>query len=274
MNKIFNLHFTDFCNYACKFCYAKKEKKILSLGQVKIVVDNIADYFSAKSITDGRINIAGGEPTTCAYLQEIIDYINEKKITASIITNGSLLTEAFIKANRNKLSMIGISIDSINEETNLKLGRCQETKIFDYEKLCKICRCIKQNGIILKINIVVSKMNIDEDITKLIDDVKPDRFKILQMLPTTPFAAQNCVTDEEFDAYLEKYRGYDIVHEKRKNIKKAYMIVDSMGYLSTENQHNDFRFNVLSQRIADVIDKIDFDFENEAMRYEKNAKNI
>lgn len=269
MNKIFNLHFTDFCNYKCKFCYAKKEQKILSLEQIKIIVDNISDYLKINNIKDGRINIAGGEPTTCSYLQEIIDYINSKSITASLITNGSLLSEEFIRINKRKLSMIGISIDSVNEETNLKLGRCQGKKVFDYVKLCSICRYIKQNGIVLKINIVVSKINLDEDIKQLLDDVKPDRFKILQMLPTTPFASKNCVTDEEFEAYLKKYKDYNFVHEKQENIQKAYMIIDSLGYLSTENQHRDLRFNIMKERIVDVIDKIDFNFENESMRYVK-----
>ena len=60
---------------------------------------------------------------------------------------------------------------------------------------------------------------------------------------------------------------YNSVNEKRKNITKAYMIIDSMGYISTENQHADFRFNALTERISDVIEKIDFNFENESLRY-------
>lgn len=267
MNKIFNLHFTDFCNYNCQFCYAKKEKKILSLEQIQTVVDNISDYFSHLNIADGRINIAGGEPTTCSYLQEIIDYITSKNIRASLITNGSLLTKEFVRVNKGKLSMIGISIDSIRRETNIALGRCSGKKPLDYNQLCAICKCIKENGIPLKINIVVSRINQNEDIKKLLDDVKPDRFKILQMLPTTPFSEQNIISDEEFNSYIQKYKVYSLVKENRTNIQKAYMIIDSMGYLSTENQHSDFRFSALKDKLTDVIDKIDFNAENERMRY-------
>lgn len=268
MNKIFNLHFTDFCNYSCKFCYAKKEQKILSLSQIKFIVDNISEYFQENSITDGRINIAGGEPMTCIYLQDIIDYIISKRIRASIITNGTLLTKEFIKNNRNKLSMIGISIDSINPETNIKLGRCSGNGILDYSTLCENCKLIKENGIKLKINIVVSKLNKNEDIRKFLVDVSPNRFKILQMLPTTPFAEKNCISENEFEEYLGKYKDFSYVKEKTENIKKAYLIIDSMGYISTENQHSDFRFNALHSRISEIIDKIDFNFANESMRYE------
>lgn len=267
MNKIFNLHFTDFCNYNCRFCYAKKEKKILSLRQIQIIVDNIAEYFSQMNIADGRINIAGGEPTTCSYLQEIIDYIISKNIQASLITNGSLLTQKFVQANKGKLSMIGISIDSISAETNMRLGRSSGKRTLDYNQLCTICKCIKEQCILLKINIVVSKINQNEDIKKLLDDVKPDRFKILQMLPTTPFSAQNVISDEEFNAYVQKYKAYVPVKESCANMQKAYMIIDSMGYLSTENQHSDFRFSVLNDRLADIIGSIDFNAENERMRY-------
>lgn len=267
MNKIFNLHFTDFCNYNCHFCYAKKERKILSLKQIQIIVDNIAEYFSKMNITDGRINIAGGEPTTCDYLQDIIDYIISRHIQASIITNGSLLTEKFVWANKGKLSMIGISIDSINAETNIKLGRCSGKKTFEYNQLCTICKCIKEQSIPLKINIVVSKINQNEDIKKLIDDVKPDRFKILQMLPTTSFSAQNAISNEEFNAYIQKYNAYTFVKENSQNIQKAYMIIDSLGYISTENQHSDFRYSVLKDKLIDIIDNIDFNAEHEKMRY-------
>lgn len=267
MNKIFNLHFTDYCNYKCYFCYAKKENRCLNLEEIKTIVDNIAEYFEKTGISDGRINIAGGEPTTCLYLQKIIDYIISKKIKVSLITNGSLLTTEFISKNKNNLIMIGISIDSIEDTTNIKLGRCQGCQTFSYQKLKEICNCIKENNIILKINIVVSKLNVSENIKKLIDDVKPDRLKILQMLPTTQFAEEKMISDEEFSNYLKKYDGYYFVSEKRDNIKNAYLIIDSMGYISTENQHSDKRYNALTQKIYEIIDNIEFNAENEALRY-------
>lgn len=267
LNKIFNLHFTDHCNYCCKCCYAVNEKKCLSLEEIKLVVDNIERYFLINNINDGRINIAGGEPTTCTYLQQIIDYINEKNIKASLITNGSLLTEDFIRQNRNKLVMIGLSIDSLDYVSNIKLGRHCNYKIFEYDSVVKICKCIKENGIKLKINTVVSKLNENENMTRLYSDVKPDRIKFLQMLPSTDFAQYQKISDEDFDRYLLKYSNYKIVAEKNSNIEKAYMIIDSSGYLTTNNQHYDKRFYVLGEEINDIINKIDFDFESEGNRY-------
>lgn len=267
LKKIFNLHFTDACNYNCKCCYAKNSKQRLEFKEIKFIIDSIAEYFQKMNITDGRINIAGGEPTTCCYLQDIIDYIHVKNIRASLITNGSLLTEEFIMNNKGKLEQIGLSIDSIKESTNLMLGRCQNNKIFNYQKLVSICKAIKLAGIKLKINTVVSKLNINEDITKLLDEVEPDRIKILQMKPTTEVAKKYEVSESEFENYTKKYSGYKTVIEKISSLENAYVIIDSKGYLTTENQHNDKRFNLLEVSLLSVIDKIDFDADKEAMRY-------
>lgn len=266
-NKIFNLHFTDHCNYSCKCCYAVDDKKCLSLDDIKTAVNNIARYFSANGIDDGRINIAGGEPSTCTYLQQIIDYINEKNIKASLITNGSLLTENFIKQNKGKLVMIGLSIDSLDYVSNIRLGRHCNYKTIEYDRLVKLCKCIKDNGIKLKINTVVSKLNVSEDMSRLYCDAKPDRIKFLQMLPVTDFAKLQKISDEDFENYLIKYSDYKIVSEKNENIEKAYMIIDSEGYLTTNNQHCDKRYNVLKEEINDIISNIDFDFKSEGNRY-------
>ena len=146
-------------------------------------------------------------------MQDIIDYIHIKNIRASLITNGSLLTEEFIMNNKGKLEQIGLSIDSIKESTNLMLGRCQNNKTFNYQKLVSICKAIKLSGIKLKINTVVSKLNINEDITKLLDEVEPDRIKILQMKPTTEVAKKYEVSESEFENYTKKYSGYKTVIE-------------------------------------------------------------
>ena len=268
MFKIFNLHFTDCCNFQCKCCFVKKSARFLSLEKTKIVIDKISSYFKLKNINDGRINIAGGEPLTSSYIQEIIDYIISKNIRVSIITNGFLLTDDFIKNNKGKLEMIGISIDSIIPSTNLLLGRCQGNATFEYNRLVHLCKLIKENNIFCKINIVVSKINYHEDIKKLLDDVKPDRFKILQMLPTNEFAISQKITVEDYSKYLEKYDGYNYVAESFDKISNAYVIIDSEGKISTNNLH-DGSFDVLEGEIADFEHLIDFNQENESIRYIK-----
>ena len=125
----------------------------------------------------------------------------------------------------------------------------------------------KKCNITLKINIVASKLNCNEDIKRLLNDVKPDRLKILQMLPTTPFAMQNALSEEEFNQYIKKYSGYNPVIERQENIEKAYLIIDSMGYVTTNNLHSDKKHNALNETFDEILKDIDFDFKSEEMRY-------
>ena len=107
--KVVNLHYTNHCNYRCRFCHSHFQKTPLTFDDWKIIIDNIMDGLDVE-----RFNLAGGEPLAGEYLQELIDYIAAKKVKCSIITNGSLLTEGFIRKNSRKLSMIGISVDGLD----------------------------------------------------------------------------------------------------------------------------------------------------------------
>ena len=51
----------------------------------------------------------------------------------SAITNGSLFNSANIAFIAQNFSSIGISVDSLNENTNVKIGRSTKTKVFDYK---------------------------------------------------------------------------------------------------------------------------------------------
>ena len=125
---IINFHITDACNYTCKHCFADFKMKDLPLKDAKKVIDSIEMFFRENEIDNGRINIAGGEPLMYRHLDEIIDYIAEKNIKVSIITNGSRLTEERIAAWSGKVAMIGISVDAINADANIHIGRCDALK--------------------------------------------------------------------------------------------------------------------------------------------------
>ena len=47
----------------------------LTYEKACLVVDNIVRYSFKNGIQDGRINLAGGEPLLCKYLDELIDYL-------------------------------------------------------------------------------------------------------------------------------------------------------------------------------------------------------
>lgn len=231
----FNLHFTDFCNFHCKHCFVKKEGKELSLENIKTIIDKIVDYKNTHN-EQIRINLAGGEPLLSDNIQAIIDYIYESKLKVSIITNGYYLTKDFIINNKNKLSMIGISVDSINENTNIAIGRCCGNKTLNEDDLTKICTTIKDNGIKLKINNCVTSFTKEEDITSFIKKVKPDKFKVLRAFCDDSHKRYN-ISDDEWSIVKEKY--IDAFLEDNYYMKNHYIIIDSSGNLSRNNLHTD-----------------------------------
>lgn len=228
---VVNFHFVDYCNYHCCYCFVKKASRMTSFLNIVNIVDNIAEYFKNLKVR-GRINLVGGEIFMCSYLQQIIDYIYSKDIDVSIVTNGYLLTKEFIEKNKMKICCIGISIDSLNSETNKLIGRCFNKQTLDENKLIYLCEIIKSNNIKLKINHCLSKFNYAEDISKFIEIIKPDRFKIFQMtvIDSINGKCKNMqLSNKEFEVCCNKYKYMNPIIEYEEEMKSSYLMIDSNG---------------------------------------------
>ena len=232
MTKTFNLHFTDFCNFHCKHCFVKKNGKELSFEDIMIIGKKLADYKKKNNI-NVRVNLAGGEPLLSKNIQSIIDYLCSLELEVSIITNGYYITDDFIITNKNKLSMIGISVDSINHDTNIKIGRCCNNKTISKEQLIHICKFIKDNGIILKINTCVTSLNKDEDINELLNIVNPNRTKVLRAF-CNELSIYN-ISNDDWSIIKTKYN--NVIFEDNDFMRVSYLIIDSEGNLSKNNLH-------------------------------------
>jgi radical S-adenosyl methionine domain-containing protein 2 len=270
MLDIFNLHFTDACNYYCKHCFVKKDKRELSVEDITKIIDNVEQYFLKNKIENGRINLAGGEPLTVNTIQEIIDRIYSKKIKVSLVTNGSLLTEKFVKENREKISTIGISVDALNNATNKLIGRCDKyDHTLSYKELVSICQYIKSMNIKLKINICVSRENINENFHDFLTEIHPDRLKLLQMTiceGVNDSSISNTITEDEFRNFCKDYNEFYPVIEPSEKIKDSYLIIDSKGCIGTNNFHRSIH-NLLKEELNDIIDEIKIDMNSYNERY-------
>ena len=221
-----NFHFYDSCNFRCKHCFVNMQNKSLTFAEAKQIVDILKENYNYN-----RINLAGGEPLLSPYIQPLIDYIVFKGFTCSLVTNGSMLTEEFVELNKTKLQMIGISVDSLNDETNQLIGR---KKI---NNLIPVCKKIKEVGIKLKINVCVLSYNKHENLSSFLQKVKPDRFKIFQAIPSPhkPDSHQMIVSDNEFLEFCARHQTFGPICENDSFIKDGYDIVDAEGVLSNNN---------------------------------------
>ena len=266
---VINFHFIDYCNYHCKYCFVKKENKMLSLDECKQVVDNIQAYFKKECIINGRINLVGGEIFLAPYLQQLIDYIVLKGIKVSIVTNGALLTEEFIDQNKGKIETIGISVDSLNCFTNIRIGRCCTSKTLTKKRLYEVCTWIKNSGIKLKINHCISKYNVNEDIRSFINDIRPDRFKVFQMTIIEGINEKlkdMQVTEKEFLEAASKYVSIDGIIETEETMKDSYLMVNSKGEFYVDKEKEPIG-NLLKARFSDLILVSNLNNDNFALRY-------
>ncbi|WP_264229684.1 viperin family antiviral radical SAM protein [Acholeplasma laidlawii] len=271
---VINFHLTEVCNYRCTYCFAKfKNENELNLNEWTKAVDIVSDYFKRNKIKKGRINLAGGEPLVLPFLDDLIDYIYSKGIIASIITNGSLLTKERIDKWTNKIETLGVSVDSLNKETNLSIGRNSGRKTLDLNNLIEVLNYAKEKQMKLKVNTVVSKLNIEENILPLYKAVNFDRVKLLQVRiqgNCNENAKKHEITNEDFKNYVEKIvkEKRNIVIEPEEDIESSYIIIDPHGNLiSNENNYHNKTGSIFEENLEDLILKAGINYETFIKRY-------
>ena len=275
---IINFHITDACNYTCRYYFADFKMKDLPFADAKKVIDAIETYFQENEIEDGRINIAGGEPLMYRRLDDIIDYIVEKNIKVSIITNGALLTEERIAAWSGKVAMIGISVDSIEAAANMRIGRCDScNNHHELGHLIKMSEAIHKAGIKLKINTVVSKANLDEDMLSVYEALKPDRLKLIYIhvvhnVNEWPETMELIPTVGEYNEFVEKNRyeeNCELVLERPMEMQNSYFMINPHGevYINAFGLEKKYG-NSIYEPLSEIFSRLPFDMKKFDLRYE------
>lgn len=230
MEKFFetaSFHIVKPCNMKCKFCYATfEDQKIIQQ------LPKEHTFTILKKLKDAgleKITFAGGEPMLYKHLDEAIEYSKQIGLVTSIITNGSLITEEWLDKMVGTLDWVGVSIDSLDDNTNRSIGRVYKGHM-NYVKLCNL---IKSKGFKLKINTVVNKFNENEDMNNFINYVDPLRWKIFDTLRVE---GQN---DSQFDAIKSSPDGFTRFIGRHKHITKvpennqamsgSYLLINPQG---------------------------------------------
>ena len=134
---VVNWHITEACNFKCTYCFAKWDKDSKELIHNANALENLLDELLklphilnqkyATKFTGLRLNLVGGE--TFLYQAKVLNIIHEAKkrgFTLSAITNASKLNDKILTVIAENFSSIGFSVDSIEDVTNLKIGRSQK----------------------------------------------------------------------------------------------------------------------------------------------------
>lgn len=192
---------TNRCNHDCSYCHYKNAYLDLDdydplqeipRQKMKEIVDDMAEM-KVKAVTFS----GGGEPLLYPYIEETMEWILEKGIDLSIITNGSLLNgkKAEILA---KSKWVRISIESINDKSYCNI---RAIKAGSFEKLCDNIRefaKIKQDTCELGINVVVNNENYKEvyNMAQLMKSLGANHVKFAPLITTDTWGYHESFKDD------------------------------------------------------------------------------
>ncbi|MBR4203500.1 MAG: viperin family antiviral radical SAM protein [Candidatus Methanomethylophilaceae archaeon] len=223
-----NIHLFGGCNYECSFCISRCLTKECMRPEGWIP---ILEYL--KGIGVSKINLAGGEPVLYPYLDEIVDLIWGYGFVVTIVSNGSLIDSEFLRRFAGRISWIGLSLDSPDEEDEIMLGRhCMGVRHVAH--IMDVAEEARGLGYNVKLNITVTRNGWNKDFRPLIEDMRPKRIKAFRAL-TVKNANDDVedtwsITDEQFAFFRDRHRGIEgMVFEDNCDMIDTYLMFDPLG---------------------------------------------
>lgn len=237
-----NYHFSRVCNKECLFCF-----HTATTSHVESIENAKRGLLLLKQAGMKKINFAGGEPFLYPkFLGAMLDFCKEdlRLESVSIVTNGSLVRESFLRNHGHNIDILAVSCDSFNEATNIKIGRGSGNQV---EKLYEIAAWCQKYNIKFKLNTVVNKFNHLENMNKHISSLQPFRWKCFQVLivagendsdDTLRNAKSLVISDEDFDQFCQRHSDQKcLVPEPNRLMAKSYLILDEyMRFLDRDGK--------------------------------------
>ncbi|MFP3425876.1 viperin family antiviral radical SAM protein [Pseudoalteromonas sp. SIMBA_162] len=286
---VINYHVTEVCNYSCKFCYAKWDRpnEIHANGQdAELMLEKLASYFfddntnQVKSVfpyKSVRINFAGGEPLILKKrFAQLIIKTKSLGFNLSLITNGHYLTDSFINNYGAMFSMIGISFDSQYLTARKDIGRIdRKGKSFGSHDLIKVVTQLRNvnPSITIKVNTVVNNLNFQESFEELIAEIKPEKWKVFQVLPV--LNNNLLVSDEQFSGFVKRHASLKevMVAEDNEAMTNSYLMINPQGrfYQNSANQ-NGYVYGdlILDVGVEQALEVCEINWETFTSRYKKD----
>lgn len=270
---VVNWHITEACNYKCDYCFAKWDKNSKEILHSQYKTENllkqiqkiqyILNKISLKvQFNQIRLNLVGGE--TFLYkdaLKEIVKLSKKYNFKVSAITNGSLFDEEIIQLISDNFCSIGISVDSINLETNKNIGRSTNKESFNFEKTLQAISQIRIRNptIDIKINTVVNSLNYNEDFSLFIQSAMPNKWKIFKLLPIYSKSLE--ISENEFISFLQRHESFKqvISAENNDTMIESYLMIDPLGRIFQNGINHGY---IYSPSLCDVDIESAFDFIN------------
>ncbi len=264
---VINFHMTEHCNYRCEYCYATWNEGCHSKelhrqeGAVQSLIDKLSEYFlTSNPLMDAmryktvRLNFAGGEPMLLGKrFSDALFYAKEKGFRTSIITNAAFLDDETLLSVAPQLDVLGVSFDSADEQIAKNIGRVdRKGSWISPEKLAHIASMYRElNPLgVFKVNTVVNRHNVYEQLGQTMEVVKPDKWKLLRVLPV--YEGIQPVGDDGFRKYVERHSSFSdvTVVEDNSDMTASYLMINPEGrFYQNGAEHKGY---ILSDPVLDV----------------------
>ena len=196
-----------------------------------------------------KVNFVGGEPMLNPNLEDWIVDAKSIGMTTSIVSNGTGMSKEWLTRMRSHLDWIGLSIDASEDEIHARMGRCTKSELRTGES-SHLRRCIevwenaRELGYGLKLNTVVTSVNVHDDMSDLVSWLRPHRWKIFRVLRIqgeNEGRVENLlISGDDFSIYVGRHRrnlmsenDIDIVAEDNSDMLGTYAMVDPQGLVYT-----------------------------------------
>lgn len=236
---VINFHLTERCNYRCTFCFGHwrpADTTAELFDDVPRARRLVTDVASAVRRCFGpdqviRATFAGGEPGLVRSLPELVTTCHALDVSTSFISNGLMLRRYPPEWIARNFDIVGLSIDSASQRTNLAIGRNTASgRTLDVGTTVDRVRRIRgHRRVTVKVNTVVCRANQDEDMTGVIRMIEPNRWKLFQVLPVYDHGEGIGLGD--FHAFVDRHAEFAPIISVEDNdlMTGSYLMIDPLG---------------------------------------------